>query len=141
MSRQINGRPLLRATTQQFNATRADELIGVKTQQVNDGTATATVAVDAEANLHVSRESTTAFSFTGCDLSKAATPLIERTFKRAVGATQNVTITLAQQIDGNTSYVLASAGASLSVMPVETSAPGVFVWAVKSATGTVNAVP
>lgn len=140
MAREIQGRPNLRRTVQQFDATRADELVGVKHQSVADGEAVADVAADVEANLHVSLESTNAFAFTGCDLTDEATPAISRTFKRAAGATQVVTVTLDQPIDGNTSYTLDTAGAAITVAPVVGA--GVDpAWELVSALGTVTAVP
>jgi len=138
--RTIQSRPLLRQSVQQFDATRADELVGVKSQDIPDGSAVADVPVDVEANLVVSREATNAPTIVGCDLNDEATPAIARTFKRAASATQQVTITLAQPIDGNTSYTLDTAGAALTIAPagLDGDSPA---WEVVSAVGTVTAVP
>lgn len=140
MARTIQSRPPLRDAVQKFDATRADELVGVKAQDVPDGSAVADVPVDIEANLIVSRESTNAPTLVGCDLLDEATPAIARTFKRAAGATQVVTVTLAQPIDGNTSYTLDDAGAALTIAPagLDGDSPA---WEVVGALGTVSAVP
>lgn len=140
MARTIQSRPPLRDAAQKFDATRADELVGVKAQNLADGAGSASVPVDTEANLIVSRESTNAPTFTGCDLTDESTPAIARTFKRAAGTSQVVTITLTQAIDGNTSYTLDTAGAALTVAPsgLGGSSPA---WEVVAALGTVTAVP
>ena len=142
MNRTIQSRPPLRQKVQQFNATRADELVGVKSQDIADGSTAAgvEVGVDIEANLVISREATTAPTIVGCDLTDPATPAIVRTFKRAASATQVVTITLAQAIDGNTSYTLDDAGAALTIAPAGLSGDSP-AWEVVSALGTVTAVP
>lgn len=139
MARQIPARPDLHLSVQQFNATPAGDLLGAKTQVVADGGGSSDVEVDVNANVHLSKEATNAFAFTGCDLDVESTPFMERTFKRAVGATQVVTVTLDQKIDGNTSYTLDTAGAALTIMPILVD--GVASWIVKSALGTVSAVP
>jgi hypothetical protein len=133
----VQGRPQLTQSVQQFNATAAGDLVGVRTQIVaNASTGAVAQVADPNANLHLSAESTSAFTFNGLDLTAAGTPAIARTFKRAAGATQVVTITLEQPIDGNTSYTLDTAGAALTIMP-----RGVDGWITVAALGTVTAVP
>lgn len=144
MARRIFNRPNLRSTVQQFDATRADMLVGVHVQVLADGAAPAggQVETDPEASLIVSYESTTAPTFTGLDLTDEAVPAIERTFSRPAGATQQVTVQLAQPIEGNTAYTLDAAGSAITLMPVfeEQGAPATG-WVVKNAIGTVTAVP
>ena len=144
MARTIQSRPVLRSTVQQFNATRADEMIGAKIQVVKDGTAPASgdVTCDPEANVYVSLEDTTAPIFRGLDLSDEAVGLVERTFVRPSGVTQQVRIELADPIDGNTAYTLDAGGSSITLIPITTdSGSPVQGWLVKNAIGTVTAVP
>jgi hypothetical protein len=140
MARLIQSRPPLREAAQKFDATRADDMVGIRQQELADGAGSTNVAVDVEANLVISRESTNAPTFTGCDLTDEATPAIARTFKRAAGTSQVVTVTLTQSIDGNTSYTLDTAGAALTIAPAGLGGDSP-AWEVISALGTVSAVP
>lgn len=98
----------------------------------------AAVAADREANLHVSEEATDAFSFTGLDLEDESVAMTAHTFKRQ--ASQVATVTLAQAIDGNTSYTLDAAGSAITVAGY-VDASGAYAYALLSAVGSVTAVP
>jgi len=140
MARETQARPALRERLGKWDASRAGDLVGVKTQDVPDGsTAGNDVEADPEANLHVSREATDAHAFVGLDLTDEAVQPIPHTFKRSAAATEVTTITLAQPIDGNTSYTLDTAGAAITVMPVVGSPTP--AWELVAAIGTVTAVP
>ena len=140
MARTIDVRRPLREAVQQFDSTRADELIGVKTQLVANGsTGGSAVEADPESNLHRSDEQTSPHAFTGVDLTEEATPLIEHTFKRSAASSVVVTVTLDQAIDGNVSYTLDTAGAAITVAPRLVA--GTPAWELKSTLGTVTAVP
>ena len=139
--RNIQGRPNLSLTVQQWNATPASDLVGVKAQTIADGsTAGAPVNCDPQANIHVSLEDTDAFELNAPSLADEGTPYIVRTFKQL--GTESVTVLAAagDTIEGAAGVQLGAPGSFATVAPFQLP-DKTFTWLVVGTGGTVVIIP
>ncbi len=139
-SRTIPNRPPLTESVQQFNATEAQDLIGIKAQTIADGAAgpTGDVQGDFDANLIVSLEDTNPVTLIPPDLTDPGTAWIQRTFVQL--GTQNVQIIPPQPIVAFPGVELAAVGSSATVVPYILEGTGP-IWLVVATFGTVNIIP
>jgi len=139
--RNIQGRPVFSLTTQQWDATPAGDLVGIKSQTVADASTAGTpVTADPQANLYVSLEDTDAFEINAPALDDEGTPFIVRTFKQL--GTESVTIIPApgDTIEGNSAVELGAAGSYAVVMPYQLP-DKTYTWLIVSSGGTVVIIP
>jgi len=138
--RTIQGRIPLRSTVQMFNATRADDMIGIKAQTIGDDTAgpLGEVVADPEANMVVSEEDTNPVTLIPPKLSDPSTPWIQRTYTQL--GTQNVQVIGENLVIDQAGVELAGAGSSVTVEPYR-KADASLVWVIVATYGTVNLIP
>ena len=139
--RNIQGRPNLSLTVQQWNATPASDLVGVKAQTIADGsTAGSPIDCDPQSNIYVSLEDTDAFELNAPALSDEGTPFITRTFKQLGSESVTITPAAGDTIEGNAGAELGAAGSYVTVAPFQ-QPDKTYTWLIVSSGGTVVIIP